>query len=78
MGSERQGGGAEIPRTAGRREGRGHHSGPPEPARSNNAAQVANAAPPGRFWEQPLNAADVITVGLRSHCVASFHVKRVA
>ncbi|MFJ1578788.1 SDR family NAD(P)-dependent oxidoreductase [Streptomyces sp. NPDC088147] len=39
----------------------------------NNAAQVVNAPPPGRFWEQPLEAADLITVGLRSHYVASFH-----
>ncbi|MFJ5227850.1 SDR family NAD(P)-dependent oxidoreductase [Streptomyces sp. NPDC088400] len=39
----------------------------------NNAAQVLNAPPPGRFWEQPLEAADLITVGLRSHYVASFH-----
>ncbi|MFC9648591.1 SDR family NAD(P)-dependent oxidoreductase [Streptomyces sp. NPDC056937] len=39
----------------------------------NNAAQVVNAPPPGRFWEQPLEAADLLTVGLRSHYVASFH-----
>ncbi|MFE6163995.1 SDR family NAD(P)-dependent oxidoreductase [Streptomyces sp. NPDC056486] len=39
----------------------------------NNAAQVVNAAPAGRFWEQPLDAADLLTVGLRSHYVASFH-----
>ncbi|RYJ31983.1 3-oxoacyl-[acyl-carrier protein] reductase [Streptomyces sp. L-9-10] len=39
----------------------------------NNAAQVVHAPPAGRFWEQPLEAADLITVGLRSHYVASFH-----
>ncbi|MFD7284596.1 SDR family NAD(P)-dependent oxidoreductase [Streptomyces sp. NPDC059863] len=39
----------------------------------NNAAQAVNTAPPRRFWEHPLEAADLITVGLRSHYVASFH-----
>ena len=34
---------------------------------------MVNATPAGRFWEQPLEAADLIAVGLRSHYVASFH-----
>jgi NAD(P)-dependent dehydrogenase (short-subunit alcohol dehydrogenase family) len=38
----------------------------------NNAAQVAGPLS-GGFWENPLEAADVITVGLRSHFVAAFH-----
>src|SRR4029077_899801 len=28
---------------------------------------------PGGFWEKPLEAADLITIGLRSHFVASFY-----
>ncbi|MGW6507628.1 SDR family NAD(P)-dependent oxidoreductase [Streptomyces niveus] len=39
----------------------------------NNAASVVNTMSPGGFWEQPLEAADVMAVGLRSHYVASFH-----
>ncbi|MEV6867342.1 SDR family NAD(P)-dependent oxidoreductase [Streptosporangium subroseum] len=38
----------------------------------NNAAKVIDPAP-GGFWEKPLEAADLITVGLRSHFVAAFH-----
>ncbi|MGP4021020.1 SDR family NAD(P)-dependent oxidoreductase [Saccharopolyspora sp. 5N708] len=38
----------------------------------NNAAKVSPVLP-GGFWEKPLEAADLINVGLRSHYVASFH-----
>jgi NAD(P)-dependent dehydrogenase (short-subunit alcohol dehydrogenase family) len=38
----------------------------------NNAAKVLDPAP-GGFWERPLETADLLTVGLRSHYVASFH-----
>jgi NAD(P)-dependent dehydrogenase (short-subunit alcohol dehydrogenase family) len=38
----------------------------------NNAAKVG-AVLPGGFWQQPLEAVDLITVGLRSHYVAAFH-----
>lgn len=38
----------------------------------NNAAAVATPSA-GGFWEQPLAAADLITVGLRSHYVASYY-----
>jgi NAD(P)-dependent dehydrogenase (short-subunit alcohol dehydrogenase family) len=38
----------------------------------NNAAKVPPVLP-GGFWERPLEAADLITVGLRSHYVASYH-----
>jgi NAD(P)-dependent dehydrogenase (short-subunit alcohol dehydrogenase family) len=38
----------------------------------NNAAKVGNPLP-GGFWEKPLEAADLITVGLRSHYVASYY-----
>jgi NAD(P)-dependent dehydrogenase (short-subunit alcohol dehydrogenase family) len=38
----------------------------------NNAALVAAPAP-GGFWERPLSAADLLTVGLRSHYVAAWH-----
>jgi NAD(P)-dependent dehydrogenase (short-subunit alcohol dehydrogenase family) len=38
----------------------------------NNAAKVAEVLP-GGFWEKPLEAADLITTGLRSHYVAAFH-----
>jgi NAD(P)-dependent dehydrogenase (short-subunit alcohol dehydrogenase family) len=38
----------------------------------NNAAVVGKLLP-GGFWEKPLEAADLITVGLRSHYVAGFH-----
>jgi NAD(P)-dependent dehydrogenase (short-subunit alcohol dehydrogenase family) len=39
----------------------------------NNAANFAGAPRPGGFWEKPLSTADLITVGLRSHYVASYH-----
>jgi NAD(P)-dependent dehydrogenase (short-subunit alcohol dehydrogenase family) len=39
----------------------------------NNAAKVVGTVSPGGFWEKPLETADLITVGLRSHYVASFH-----
>jgi NAD(P)-dependent dehydrogenase (short-subunit alcohol dehydrogenase family) len=39
----------------------------------NNAAKVTGTPGGGGFWEKPLDAADLITVGLRSHYVASFH-----
>ncbi|MGW5365908.1 SDR family NAD(P)-dependent oxidoreductase [Actinopolymorpha pittospori] len=38
----------------------------------NNAAKVPPVLP-GGFWERPLEAADLIAVGLRSHYVASYH-----
>jgi NAD(P)-dependent dehydrogenase (short-subunit alcohol dehydrogenase family) len=39
----------------------------------NNAAKLVGTTLPGGFWEKPLEAADLITVGLRSHFVAAFH-----
>jgi NAD(P)-dependent dehydrogenase (short-subunit alcohol dehydrogenase family) len=39
----------------------------------NNAAKLVGTTLPGGFWEKPLVAADLITVGLRSHFVASWH-----
>jgi NAD(P)-dependent dehydrogenase (short-subunit alcohol dehydrogenase family) len=39
----------------------------------NNAAKLVGTTLPGGFWEKPLEAADLITIGLRSHYVASFH-----
>ncbi|HVJ52661.1 MAG TPA: SDR family NAD(P)-dependent oxidoreductase [Aliidongia sp.] len=39
----------------------------------NNAANVTDMTLPGGFWEKPLEAADLITVGLRSHFVAGFY-----
>jgi NAD(P)-dependent dehydrogenase (short-subunit alcohol dehydrogenase family) len=39
----------------------------------NNAAKLVAAATPGGFWENPLDTADLITIGLRSHYVASYH-----
>jgi NAD(P)-dependent dehydrogenase (short-subunit alcohol dehydrogenase family) len=39
----------------------------------NNAAKVVGTPQPGGFWEKPLEAADLITTGLRSHYVAAFH-----
>jgi NAD(P)-dependent dehydrogenase (short-subunit alcohol dehydrogenase family) len=40
----------------------------------NNAAYLADAPNPmAPFWEKPLAAADLITVGLRSHFVASYY-----
>jgi NAD(P)-dependent dehydrogenase (short-subunit alcohol dehydrogenase family) len=38
----------------------------------NNAAKLAPAKP-GGFWNNPLDMADLITVGLRSHYVAAYH-----
>jgi NAD(P)-dependent dehydrogenase (short-subunit alcohol dehydrogenase family) len=38
----------------------------------NNAAHVASSMS-GGFWQKPLEAADLITVGLRSHFVAAYH-----
>ncbi|MET7997345.1 SDR family NAD(P)-dependent oxidoreductase [Amycolatopsis sp. NPDC005232] len=39
----------------------------------NNAANVAEPMRPGGFWANPIQAADLITVGLRSHFVAAHH-----
>ena len=39
----------------------------------NNAAKLADTPRSGGFWEKPLEAADLLTVGLRSHYVAAFH-----
>lgn len=39
----------------------------------NNAAKLAAPARPGGFWNNPLEMADLITVGLRSHFVAAYH-----
>ena len=39
----------------------------------NNAVKAVGVTLPGRFWEKPLEAADLITIGLRSHFVASFY-----
>ncbi|WP_329456461.1 SDR family NAD(P)-dependent oxidoreductase [Streptomyces sp. NBC_01497] len=39
----------------------------------NNAATLVGTTLPVGFWEKPLQAADLLTVGLRSHYVASFH-----
>jgi NAD(P)-dependent dehydrogenase (short-subunit alcohol dehydrogenase family) len=39
----------------------------------NNAAKLVATPMPGGFWEKPLETADLITVGLRSHFVASFY-----
>lgn len=39
----------------------------------NNAAHVGEPPSPGGFWQKSLNAADLITVGLRSHFVASYY-----
>jgi NAD(P)-dependent dehydrogenase (short-subunit alcohol dehydrogenase family) len=38
----------------------------------NNAAKVSGMLA-GGFWEKPLDAADLITVGLRSHYVAAYY-----
>ncbi|WP_433556382.1 SDR family NAD(P)-dependent oxidoreductase [Pseudonocardia xinjiangensis] len=38
----------------------------------NNAAKVSGMVA-GGFWEKPLGAADLITVGLRSHYVAAYY-----
>jgi NAD(P)-dependent dehydrogenase (short-subunit alcohol dehydrogenase family) len=39
----------------------------------NNAAKVPATMSRGGFWEKPLEAVDLITVGLRSHFVAAYH-----
>jgi NAD(P)-dependent dehydrogenase (short-subunit alcohol dehydrogenase family) len=40
----------------------------------NNAAQAAaSTTMSGGFWQKPLEAVDLITVGLRSHFVAAYH-----
>jgi NAD(P)-dependent dehydrogenase (short-subunit alcohol dehydrogenase family) len=40
----------------------------------NNAAKVvASTTMSGGFWQKPLEAVDLITVGLRSHFVAAYH-----
>jgi NAD(P)-dependent dehydrogenase (short-subunit alcohol dehydrogenase family) len=39
----------------------------------NNAAKLVGLTSHAGFWEKPLDAVDLITVGLRSHYVASFH-----
>jgi NAD(P)-dependent dehydrogenase (short-subunit alcohol dehydrogenase family) len=39
----------------------------------NNAAKLVATTDPGGFWEKPLEAVDLITVGLRSHFVASYY-----
>jgi NAD(P)-dependent dehydrogenase (short-subunit alcohol dehydrogenase family) len=39
----------------------------------NNAAKFAGPVTPGGFWNNPLELADLITVGLRSHFVAAYH-----
>ncbi|MFG1644229.1 SDR family NAD(P)-dependent oxidoreductase [Amycolatopsis sp. NPDC049252] len=39
----------------------------------DNAAKLDAPAQTGGFWEKPLETVDLITVGLRSHYVASFH-----
>lgn len=39
----------------------------------NNAAKLVTTPGPGGFWEKPLEAADLINVGLRSHYVTSYY-----
>jgi NAD(P)-dependent dehydrogenase (short-subunit alcohol dehydrogenase family) len=39
----------------------------------NNAAKFAGPVSPDGFWNNPLELADLITVGLRSHFVAAYH-----
>jgi NAD(P)-dependent dehydrogenase (short-subunit alcohol dehydrogenase family) len=40
----------------------------------NNAANAAESTTmPGGFWEKPLDAVDLITVGLRSHFVSAYY-----
>jgi NAD(P)-dependent dehydrogenase (short-subunit alcohol dehydrogenase family) len=39
----------------------------------NNAAKLVGTTMSAGFWEKPLEAADLLTVGLRSHYVAAFH-----
>src|SRR5258708_30734571 len=39
----------------------------------NNAVKAVGVTLPGGFWEKPLETVDLITIGLRSHFVASFY-----
>jgi NAD(P)-dependent dehydrogenase (short-subunit alcohol dehydrogenase family) len=39
----------------------------------NNAAKLVAVTDPGGFWEKPLEACELINVGLRSHFVASYY-----
>src|SRR5258705_947275 len=39
----------------------------------NNAVKAVAVTDPGGFWEKPLEAGDLITVGLRSHYVAGYY-----
>jgi len=39
----------------------------------NNAAKLVSITDPGGFWERPLESADLITIGLRSHFVSSYY-----
>src|SRR6201987_5714181 len=39
----------------------------------NNAAKFAGPGTPDGFWNNPLELADFITIGLRSHFVAAYH-----
>ncbi|HZV64816.1 MAG TPA: SDR family NAD(P)-dependent oxidoreductase [Telluria sp.] len=39
----------------------------------NNAAKLIGVPAPGGFWEKSIELADLITVGLRSHYVSSYH-----
>ncbi len=39
----------------------------------NNAAKLVGTNTVGGFWEKPLEAADLIQVGLRSHYVSAYH-----
>jgi NAD(P)-dependent dehydrogenase (short-subunit alcohol dehydrogenase family) len=39
----------------------------------NNAAQLVASTMVGGFWQKPLEAVDLITVGLRSHFVTAYH-----
>ena len=39
----------------------------------NNAAKLVGTTLPGSFWQKPLEGADLLLVGLRSHFVASYY-----
>jgi NAD(P)-dependent dehydrogenase (short-subunit alcohol dehydrogenase family) len=39
----------------------------------NNAAKLVGTTAPGSFWQKPLEGADLLLVGLRSHFVASYY-----
>src|SRR5258707_2349094 len=39
----------------------------------NNVVKAVAVTDPGGFWEKPLEAGDLITVGLRSHYVAGYY-----